>query len=97
MPATFTTEAYVIDATDNNIRLHITKQHAVDILRAHKMINHNNVTCIKTMSDFTDCINCDVDVTLKIQEFDFVSKIPQSFGKRIQGKSLKILSLIKKE
>lgn len=100
MPTTIsalTTEAYVIDVTEQDIQLYFTSPNIIDILRSHKLINHNNVTRIKTRDNYSDCINCIVNVCLKIKEFDFVSKLPQSHGQRIQGKTIKIHSLVKKE
>lgn len=95
--STITTEAYVIDVNEHGIQLHFANQHAIDILRAHKLINHNNVTRIRTRDNYNDCINCDVQVCLKVKEFDFISRIPKTYGQRIQGKTIKIQSLIKKE
>lgn len=100
MPSTtsaLTAEAYVIDVNVQEIQLHFTNQHVIDILRANKLINHNNVTRIKTRDDYSDCMNCNVQVCLKIKEFDFISKLADNYGQRIQGKTIKIHSLVKKE
>lgn len=95
--STITTEAYVIDVNEHGIQLHFANQHAIDTLRSHKLINHNNVTRIKTRDNYSDCINCDVQVCIKVKEFDFISKVPKNYGERIQGKTVKIYSLVKKE
>lgn len=95
--AAITSEAYVIDVGPQDIQLHFTNQHVIDILRAHKLINHNNVTRIKTQDNYSDCVNCTVDVCLKIKEFKFISKLAHNYGQQIQGKTIKIHSLIKKE